>query len=169
MKKILMERPYYTLKKSNCLNLFKNLFIYFIPAKKLKSQVRKISNRSETFCQINHDSLRNNHNSWKALWLENNVCGDSASYFIYGFAFQVISEQWLAQILLGIWETFYTKKLIPIKLVTNWLLFHFCPFVWIKNNNFFWKLVVWWRKIFVFSLKASRTLLQRHVEFNKLL
>ena len=60
--------------------------------------------------------------------------------------------------------------LIPTNVVTNRFLSLFCPFVGTKRKNqLLRKLVVWQRKIFLIFFIASCTLLQRYIEFNKLL
>ena len=56
--------------------------------------------------------------------------------------------------------------IIPKDFITNLLLSSLCPFLQTKNKNqIFSKLVVWYRKIFLFLSIASRALLENHVEF----
>ena len=66
------------------------------------------------------------------------------AFFIYGFAYQVISEKTLcSKILPAIKETFYFKisvTIIPINLVTNSHLFLFCSK---SKNKIFGKFVAW--------------------------
>ena len=80
-------------------------------------------------------------------------------------------EDYVAKILHAIWDTFYMKiivTLIPIDLFL--LLSLFRSIFWSKNENqFFRKLLVWQWKKFLLIFIASRTLLQSHAEFNKLL
>ena len=60
--------------------------------------------------------------------------------------------------------------IIPTNLVTNSLLSFVCPFVETKNNNQI--SASWWsgnEKYFCLLLIASRALLQRYAEFNRLL
>ena len=66
--------------------------------------------------------------------------------------------------------------IIPKHLVTNSLLFLFCPLLETKGNQILSKLVVWLqvgglvtRNILVILITASSVLLQRHTEFNRLL
>ena len=60
--------------------------------------------------------------------------------------------------------------MIPTDLVTNLLLFSFCPFLKTKNKNqVLSKLVIWQREIFLFLFITTRVLLQIHIEFNKVL
>ena len=61
-------------------------------------------------------------------------------------------------------------SIIPADLVTNSLLSYFCPFLQTKSKyQVFSKLVVWLQEIFCFLFIASRALLQRHTEFNRIL
>ena len=59
------------LKNTNCLILYKKTcFVYFAPTKRLKNQVRRISNWSEILYQINQEILKaskNDHNRRKAV------------------------------------------------------------------------------------------------------
>ena len=56
--------------------------------------------------------------------------------------------------------------IIPTNLVTNSLLFLFCPFIETKNKNqVFSKLVVWQQGIVCFLFISSRALLQRYAKF----
>ena len=99
-----------------------------------------------------------------------------AFYRLFYLQFCDSNDQWkntVAKVLLAIGKIFLNKNnltIIPTDLVTNWLLFSFCPFLQTKNKN--QVLISWWscnEKYFCSLFIASLALLQSHVEFNRLL
>ena len=102
----------------------------------------------------NPESLKkNNRNSSKAFqlmcpWLAKICLARSTDCFIYRSVIQVTSQKTLCR--KGFTSNlrhFYMKvvaTIIPTDLVTNSLLYSFCPFLQTKNKNLvFSKLVVW--------------------------
>ena len=63
-----------------------------------------------------------------------------------------------------------TLTLIPMDLVTNWLLYIFCSFVWSKNkNHLFRMLVVLLKEIFLFFVYSESHSTSKASKFNRVL
>ena len=103
------------------------------------------------------------------------ICwGHTANCFIYDFVSLAIGEKnkdfmcYLRDIFKRKYFNWIT--LIPIDLVTNWLLSLFCSFVSTKTKINFSR--SWWagnEKYFCFLHIPSRAILQRHAKFNSFL
>ena len=79
------------------------------------------------------------------------------AFFIYNFVIQVISEKTLSS--KGFTSNFYMKIIVTIILTDQIQICFYptlCPFLQNKNKNLvFSKLVVWWRKIFLFVVYSE--------------
>ena len=100
--------------------------------------------------------------------------GPSKSCFFTALCFKwSVKKHYVAKIHKEFERGFCTKiivTMIPMNLVTNSLLSLVCPFVEIKNKNQISS--SWWsgnEKYFCALFMASRALIQRYAEFNRLL
>ena len=133
------------------------------------------------FCQINQEIVKtskNNQSSWKALrlmctQLPRICCGHSKSCFIYSFVFKVISEKknTVQQRFHKEFERdFHTKIIVTIIPTDQLEICFYSLFTLSQKLKARIKFSVrWWSGYFRFVFIASRALLQRYGEFNRLL